>query len=234
VATAVSRLLLFDIDGTLLNAGGVGRRAFTTVLARAGADRRVLDGLRFVGTTDWAIARAALAASGLATDRASIQRIFDDYVAALDAELSSAASHECTLCPGVFPLLDRLTRAPVGVGLGTGNVEPGAWLKLRAVGIDRYFHFGGFGNEHEERAEVLRLAVARGAAASQVPEGTVPQVIVIGDTPRDVLAAQAIGAQSLAVATGQFDSESLAAAGPTRVVPDLTHPAVLPFLAGGG
>ncbi len=229
VRAAPARVLLFDIDGTLLNAGGIGRRAFTAALAGVGADRAVLDGIRFAGTTDRAIARAALEGAGVAADAPLVQRVLTAYVEVLAAELAARRDGECRLCPGVAELLERLAGAPLLLGLGTGNVEAGARLKLEAVGIAGHFRFGGFGDEHEERAEVLRLAAARGAALAA---GRATEVIVIGDTPRDVQAARAIGARVLAVTTGPFDHATLSGAGPDWLVDDLRAPEVLGLLTG--
>jgi phosphoglycolate phosphatase len=224
------RILLFDIDGTLMHAGGTGRRAFEAVLARRGALPGVVAGLRFPGMTDRAIMRAALELSGLPADPTTVSTLLSEYVDSLKVELDSGGRRECRTCPGVRELLEQLSRiAGIGLGLGTGNVKPGAHLKLAAVGLDQFFAFGGFGSDHEERAEVLRIGVAGGAIALGVGV-TEARVIVVGDTPRDAAAAQAIGAACLAVATGPFGARTLNEAGATWVVPTLSEPGVVDFL----
>jgi phosphoglycolate phosphatase len=224
------RLLLFDIDGTLMQAGGTGRRAFEAVLAQHGALPKVLAELRFAGMTDRAIMRSALELSGLPADAATVSTLLSEYVNELRAELDAGGRQECRACPGARELLIRLqARAEIALGLGTGNVQPGALLKLRAVGLERFFTFGGFGSDHDDRAEVLRIGVTRGTRAlGDHLNGA--RVIVIGDTPRDVAAARAIGAECLAVATGPFDVHTLSDAGATWVVPTLTEPRALQVL----
>ncbi|MEM9458567.1 MAG: HAD family hydrolase [Myxococcota bacterium] len=239
-------VLLFDIDGTLLNAHGAGRRAMEAgFLAATG---RALASFRFAGMTDPAIAREGLRAAGLLPDGASgpgvepivepgvepgveptqaglhaqIQAIIESYLEHLPAQLQARAPR---VLPGVRELLDHLmrTRDGAAVGLGTGNVEAGARAKLRAAGLDAYFAFGGFGSDHEQRAELLRAGVRRGAARLGVPVSSC-RVLVIGDTPRDVAAAHTIDAECLAVATSHYDVETLRATRPSEVVSDLRAP----------
>ena len=119
----------------------------------------------------------------------------------------------------------------LALGLGTGNVEAGARAKLARVALDGAFAFGGFGDDHEDRALLVRAGAERGAARLDRPLDAC-RVVIIGDTPRDVAAARAIGAECLAVATGGATAEVLRAAEPTRLVADLTHPSVPAFLAG--
>jgi phosphoglycolate phosphatase len=227
-------LLLFDVDGTLMHAGEAGRRAFTRVLERAGASRRVVDNIRFAGMTDRAIMRAALEGSGLAADPAAVKRFLDEYVELLGHELAGSGVRHCRLCPGVVELLDRLQAiADLGLGLGTGNVEAGARLKLAAVGLDGRFAFGGFGSDHEDRTELVRLAIRRGLDRFEAKREET-RVVVIGDTPRDVAAARGAGVDCLGVATGSFDVASLLEAGASRAVEDLTAPQAMTWLKAGG
>ena len=227
-------LLLFDVDGTLMDAGETGRRAFTRVLERAGASRHVVDNLRFAGMTDRAIMRAALEGSSMPADAASVTRFLEGYIDLLRQELSGTGVRHCRLCPGVVDLLDRLHAVPgVGLGLGTGNVEAGARLKLSAVGLEGRFAFGGFGSDHEDRTELVRLAVSRGLEKYRVSREAT-RAIVIGDTPRDVAAARGAGAECLAVATGSFDVATLRDAGATWAVADLREPQAMEVLAGAG
>jgi phosphoglycolate phosphatase-like HAD superfamily hydrolase len=118
------------------------------------------------------------------------------------------------------------------MGLGTGNLRDGAQLKLARAGIDHHFAFGGFGCDHEDRPTLVRIGAERGAARLGVTLAAC-RVVVIGDTPHDVAAARALGAESLAVGTGGVAATELVAAGATRVVPDLAAAGVLPMLVGG-
>lgn len=171
----------------------------------------------FGGHTDRAITRQAYGNLGREVDDAGIDRFLAAYLGKLERMIAESAGYE--VLPRVPELLDRLEGAPgVAIGLGTGNVEPGARAKLRRGGLDGRFGFGGFGSDHEERPRLLDIGAARGAAQLGVPRHEV-RVVVIGDTPRDIAAARAIGAACVAVPTGGFAAEALAAA--DRVVEDV-------------
>jgi phosphoglycolate phosphatase len=224
-------VLLFDIDGTLLSAGGAGRRALERAFARRCGTVAPLRDVRFNGMTDPGIVRAGLERLERAVDAHLVGAILDDYVALLAAELAATPGFQ--VYPGVASLLDALAvRDGVAVGLGTGNVRRGACLKLERAGLHGHFAFGGFGSDHEDRVELLRIGVARGAARlSRAAHAC--RAVVIGDTPLDVAAARAIGAASLAVATGGCSVEELHAAGATWAVADLTAATVRAALCEG-
>src|SRR5262249_14151261 len=212
-------ILLFDLDGTLLSAGGAGRRALERAFAAHCGTAVPLHDLRFNGMTDPGIVRVGLEQLRRAVEALLVAPLLDDYVRLLPEELANGPG--CEVFPGVTALLDALADADtVAVGLGTGNVRDGARLKLERAGLDAYFPFGGFGSDHEERAELLRIGVARGAGRLACrPEAC--RVVVIGDTPYDVAAARAIGASSLAVCTGGCAPDRMHAAGATWIVDDL-------------
>ncbi len=224
-------VLLFDVDGTLLSAGGAGRRALERAFAGHCGTPAALRDIQFNGMTDPGIVRAGIERLGRAPAPDLIAAVLDDYVPLLADELAATAGPH--VYPGVAPLLDALIAEDhLAVGLGTGNVQTGARLKLAHAGLDGYFAFGGFGSDHEDRAELLRIGATRGAARL----GTDPaacRVIVIGDTPRDVVAATAIGATTLAVATGGFQADVLREAGAAWVFPDLSDGAVCDILREG-
>ena len=116
-------------------------------------------------------------------------------------------------------------RPGFAVGLGTGNVEEGARLKLDRVDLCRHFSFGGYGSDHADRAELLAIGARRGRARLGVGDGPC-RVVVIGDTPKDIAAARAIGAESIAVATGSYTrARTCASTAPPTSVPDLADPA---------
>ncbi len=189
----------------------------------------------FGGMTDRGIVRAGLRALGEAAEgpaaEAAIDAVLAGYLPILAEELAQTPG--IRLHPGVEAVLDAAqTRPGVAVGLGTGNIRPGALLKLGRVGIADRFAFGGFGSDHEDRAALLAIGAARGAAAL----GCAPErcrVVVVGDTPRDVAAARAIGAESLVLATSGFTEAVLRASGATHVFPDLAAPGALAALLGG-
>ena len=223
-------ILLFDIDGTLVSMKGAGRRALARAFGAELGRPDVFDGFEFAGMTDPAIVRHGLAVAGAATDPATIERLLAAYVACLRDEVRR--SIDCIVHPGVEALLAAAARAPgVAIGLGTGNVRAGAEAKLERLGLYHRFAFGGFGCDHEERPRLLGIGAERGAAHLGTARDAC-RVVVIGDTPRDVAAAAAIGAEAVAVATSAFGVDGLRAAGAVAAFPDLTASGVLEAVLG--
>ena len=232
VTTRTSRptVLLFDIDGTLLDTGGCGRRAVERAFALRHGRADACAALVFGGMTDRAIARAGLAAIGAPITPEAIDDLLAAYLEALADELPR--SPHAIVHDGIAPALDASVAAGAAVGLGTGNIAEGARLKLGRVGLHGRFAFGGYGSDHEIRSELLRIGAERGALALGVPLAEC-RVVVIGDTPKDIAAAQAIGAECLAVATGPFSVAELSACAPTRVFANLAAAGALSALLEG-
>lgn len=219
-------IALFDIDGTLLRAGGAGRRALDLALAEVigGRDDVSFASVEFAGRTDPWIVAEGLAKHGVAVHDAVIGEVLRRYLGHLPRELELAPAFE--VLPGAPELLSALVeRDDLALGLGTGNTEPAAYAKLARGGLDSFFSFGGFGSDHAERAELLRVGFRRGLR--HVSEEGAARAVVIGDTPHDVHAAHAIGAECIAVSTGGYDAAELEAAGARLVVSDLRAPEVL-------
>jgi phosphoglycolate phosphatase-like HAD superfamily hydrolase len=223
-------VLLFDIDGTLMDSGGAGRRSIERAFARRHGRPDACAHLRFGGMTDRAIARAGLTAIGLEPTPAAIDDLLAAYLLALAEELPASSA---VVCRGVEAALDAASAAGAAVGLGTGNLHDGARLKLSRVGLFERFSFGGFGSDHEHRAALLAVGARRGAAALGFAVEEV-RVVVVGDTPKDVAAAHEMGAECLAVATGSFSLDDLAASAPAHVFRDLAEPGALAALLGEG
>ena len=219
-------IALFDIDGTLLRAGGAGRRAVERALDDLFGEAPgtiSLEAVEFAGRTDPWIVREALTHHGMASDDGLIAEVLRRYVEYLPGELERALAFE--VLPGVRALLEVLTtRDDILLGLGTGNTEGAAYAKLRRGELDSFFAFGGFGSDHLDRAELLRVGFERARARISEVEY---RAVVIGDTPHDVVAAHAIGAECIAVCTGWYDCASLEAAGANLVVADLEEASVL-------
>ncbi len=214
---------LFDIDGTLIDAGGAGRRAIEAAMEDVVGPDHGLGEVRFGGMTDPAIVLEGLRATGKPADHAIVARVLDAYLQRLPDELRRAPPR---ILPGVGDVLDWLaTLADVAIGLGTGNLQAGAEAKLTPVDLWRRFDFGGFGSDHADRATLIGIGADRGAARLGRDRAEC-RVVVIGDTPRDIAAAQAIGARSLGVGTAWHPAAELRAAGATWAVDDLTAPAV--------
>jgi phosphoglycolate phosphatase len=225
-------VLLWDIDGTLISTAGVGRRALEQAFARRFGRSDVL-GFPFDGMTDPIIMRQGMVALGMAAgeiDREmhAILKIYLDVLAEACAMAQSFRIHA-----GIEAALALVAGRPgFSVGLGTGNIEPGARLKLAPVGLNDHFSFGGFGSDHGDRAQLIAIGADRGAARLGVPRAEC-RVVVIGDTPKDIAAAKAIGAESIAVATGSFTVAALAAAGATWALGNLADPMAATALLEG-
>jgi len=223
-------IYLFDIDGTIVTTGGAGRRAIERAFDRLHLRSDACAGISFGGMTDRAIARAGLTAIGAPSSERDIDDFLAVYLEILVEEVEIAREYH--VHRGIEQAVEAaLARDVCAVGLGTGNIREGARLKLARVGLFERFSFGGFGCDHEDRAELLRVGASRGASMLGVPAAEC-RVVVIGDTPKDIAAAKAIGAESIAVATGFFSSEALVACNPTRVFPDLAAPGALDALLG--
>jgi phosphoglycolate phosphatase len=209
----MNTVLLFDIDGTLLSSGRAGRRAMERAFAELHGSDEACKGFSFAGMTDRAIARAALRRAEIDDAEHAIDRVIERYLGCLELELPGATDYR--VLPGVHAVLAEVRGRPkVAVGLGTGNVERGAGLKLQHAHLHQHFAFGGYGSDHESRPELIRIGAERGAAHLGVPRSDC-RVVVIGDTPLDVGAALAIGAECVGVGTGRHSPDELRAAGAT-------------------
>ncbi len=230
----MSTVLLFDIDGTLVSSSGVGRVAIERAFELRHGRSDVLPA-SFAGRTDKSITRDALLALGLRFDtEADLAREVDDTLAAylrvLEEKLKGP--HRVRIHPGIERALDLADqRADVALGLGTGNVIGGARLKLGCVGLFHRFAFGGFGDDAVERDAIILAGAQRGAARLNQPLERC-RVVVVGDTPLDIAAAQAIGADSIAVATGVHTVAELREHGPTLACATLADPGVDEVLLG--
>ena len=171
------------------------------------------------GATDAALAREVLPAFGVDCTASRIKELYDAYLFRLREQLDEPRPQAMVL-PGVRRLLDLLTEGGAVLGLLTGNLEAGAWLKLQRFGVDHYFSFGAFGDEHAERNKLGPEALAR-AEEVQNHSFSPSRTVIVGDTPRDVSCGQAIGALTIAVATGSFSLEQLSACNPTLAVRSL-------------
>lgn len=222
------RLVLFDIDGTLLWTDGAGRRAMEFALREVFGTTGPAS-YRYDGKTDRQIVRESMRAEGI--DDATIDARMPDiealYLERLAIEL--AASHtRVRAMIGVVELLDALRAYDHHVpGLLTGNLRAGAAQKLRAAGIEmERFSVGAFGSDHERREELPPIAQrrARELLGHDLPGDA---LVIIGDTPQDVACGQPLGARTIAVATGRYGVDELAACGPAAVFPDLRDTAAV-------
>lgn len=219
------KLVLFDIDGTILLTAGAGRRAIVAALADEVGDTAAFAGIRFDGKTDPQIVAEMLEAAGQPEPRDSprVRALCERYVGYLALELKRPSTRT-TVMPGVHPLLDRLEAEPgVVLGLLTGNLAQGAALKLRSGGIaPERFRVGAYGSDAAHRPDLPPIAARRAEPIfGRVPRGA--EVVIIGDTPADVECGSGIEARALAVATGAYSVTDLQACGPHAVFLDLSE-----------
>jgi phosphoglycolate phosphatase len=221
------KLVLFDIDGTLLWTDGAGRRAIHRALLDEVGTAGPIDTYRFDGKTDPQIVRELLALAGhpAAADAALVAAVCQRYVGLLSAELAKP-TQATRLMAGVAELLLALEpyEAAGGafVGLLTGNVVAGAALKLRSAGLDPgRFRVGAYGSDSHRRADLPAVAAQRAAALTgRAFAGE--DIVIVGDTPDDVACGRPIGARAVAVATGSYDTAALRAAGAGYVFASLS------------
>jgi phosphoglycolate phosphatase-like HAD superfamily hydrolase len=221
------KLVLFDIDGTLLWTDGAGRRAIQRALVDEAGTAGPINSYRFDGKTDPQIVGDLLSLAGHsgAENASLIQAVCRRYVGHLRAELERP-TQTTRLMAGIADLLAALEPHEAGrralVGLLTGNVAPGAVLKLRSAGLDpARFRVGAYGSDSARRAELPAVAAARAAALTGASFAE-SDVVIVGDTPDDVACGRPIGARSIAVATGSYDVAALRAAGAAYVFETLT------------
>ena len=219
------RLVLFDIDGTLLSAGRVARDSILKSLEtsfgwRATDEHQNREKWDFSGKTDPQIVRElVLADIGAERFEAGIARALQIYLEELERGLVPGT---VVPKPGIPALLERLAREPrVTLGLLTGNLEPGARLKLAPPDYNRYFPFGAFGSDSADRYLLPKVAVERALAhTGRRYEGKA--VVIVGDSVHDVACGRSIGVRSVAVATGITSVERLSAEKPDAVFVDFT------------
>ncbi len=213
------RLVLFDIDGTLVHTGGAGVKAFAKVFAE---EFKAVDGfekLKFAGRIDTGLVREFFGYHKIEATPENFHRFFERYVFWLDHILRQS---KCELCPGVWEFIRGLQALPQPplAGLLTGNIRLGAEIKLRHFELWDVFQTGAFADDHEERDEIAAIARQRGSRVLG-EDLEDDQVLVIGDTPLDIRCARAIGAKVLAVATGSYGVDELKLHDPDWAVEEL-------------
>lgn len=228
------KLILFDIDGTLLWTDGAGRRAMEGALFGM-FGHHGNPAYRYDGKTDRQIVREQMRDAGVDDAHISsrMHDVLQSYVLLLELELRDVAS--ARLCAGVRPLLDAVeAQERATIGLLTGNIEQGARRKLQAVDLDfARFRINAFGSDHEDRPQLPVVAQQRAEAFFGT---TMPgeHMVIIGDTPADIQCGRALGARAIGVATGRYSVDDLAAHDPVAVFETLEDTdAVLEALLGG-
>ncbi len=213
------RLLLFDIDGTLIHSGGAGIHALRVALKeRFGIDDDLHD-IEFAGMTDFGIVISILNKHKIPATAENVTAFLDSYAHFLSFELPRRKGK---LLPGVLELLEKLkSRKHVVLALLTGNISRGARLKLEHYGVWHFFEFGAFADDHHDRNQLGPFARIR-AKEKHGREFSAEEIDVIGDTPRDIACGKAFGARTIAVATGTWKREQLAEHNPDFLIDDLS------------
>ena len=218
--TPHKKLVLFDIDGTIMDTDGAGNQSFVDALTQV-FDRPIsCEGYSSSGKTDTQIALELAEIFGVprAETESRLQDIREIYLAGLEKEL---AAIEPTVLPGVTKLISAVAEAAACVtGLLTGNFEPAAWMKLDRVNLSDPFEMGAFGDGASARSDLPGRAVEK---AKELTGQTFvgKDVVIIGDTPNDVACGRHLDVKSIAVATGRFDEAELSEAGPDFLFRDL-------------
>ena len=218
----MTKLVLFDIDGTLVLTGRAGIRAMNRACEEVIGHVGALDGIPVAGRTDWIILHDALGAIGHALDDDLFARLRDAYVGHLEEAIAEPGEGVKAVMPGIRPLLDTLAARPdVFLALLTGNFERSARIKLAHFDLWRYFRCGAFGDDAADRNALVPFALerAKGCGLEAIPPES---IFVIGDTPHDVACARAVCAVPIAVATGTFSVDELRASGADIAFADLS------------
>lgn len=228
-------LILFDIDGTLLSADRSGRAAFELALRELLGLENYASQIDFAGKTDWQVLIDLLVPLGYSL--AEIAGLLPEFARILGEKLAEIIHrHQVVALPGALALVESLAQDPrARLGLVTGNVSQSVPIKLRAAGFDpARFPVGAFGDESANRSDLPPLALRRATEYWQVPFPP-ERIVVVGDTPNDVICARAVGGRALAVLTGALRREVLAAEEPHAILDDLTdHDTVRVVLFGEG
>ncbi|WP_353683992.1 HAD family hydrolase [Thermodesulfovibrio sp. 3907-1M] len=223
------KLILFDIDGTLISAGGAGTRSLNRAFEKVLGIKDAFKNFEMAGKTDVQIIKEGLILHGIEPSISLVSELIESYLKNLTVEINNNSKH---LKPGVKDFIEFIHyELKYPIGLLTGNLEKGARIKLDPFGLNSFFPTGAFGSDHEDRNKLLPIAVKRFSKRFN-NYLDFHQCIVIGDTPRDVACAKPYGAKVIAVATGPYGVETLKKTEADMVVETLTEiNKILPLLS---
>lgn len=226
------KLILFDIDETLIDSGQAGSMALNIAFKNLFSINNAFNDISMAGKTDIQIMKEGLSKHGLASNNGIIPAIVEAYLKYLSIEINNV--HKC-LKPGIMEAVETIKNDndSFTLGLLTGNIERGARIKLEPFGLNPYFASGAFGSDHEDRNSLLPIAVKR---FNKIIGKTIGfnDCVIIGDTPRDIYCAKPYGAKCIAVATGHYLESALKKAGADIVMTDLSDTKTLLSAIRGG
>ena len=202
--TAVSKLILFDIDGTLVSAGGAGTRSMNLAFNELFNIQNAFKNIPMAGKTDIQIMKEGLKLHDLSYMDGNVEKMMNAYIRFLQQEIDNPLRH---VMPGIRESLELLSNMKMTLGLLTGNLDKGAKIKLGAFGLNGYFLDGAFGSDDEDRDNLLPIAIDK--FAEKGFNFSPDTCVVVGDTPRDVRCAKIHGASCIAVATGPYSKKDL-------------------------
>jgi phosphoglycolate phosphatase len=218
------KLILFDIDGTLIDSGGAGSKSLNLAFKKMFGVDNAFRGIEMAGKTDPQIVREAFLLYGIDSSDGVMPAFFETYTGFLKDCVQNAEGH---VKPGIGKILACLTsQEGLVLGLLTGNIEEGARIKLERYGLNSYFRTGAFGSDSEDRNKLLPVAAAKLYREIAV-KVDYRDCVVIGDTPRDIDCSKPYGALAVGVATGTYSAQDLADAGADVVFADLSDTARL-------
>jgi phosphoglycolate phosphatase-like HAD superfamily hydrolase len=218
-AVVMPPVVLFDVDGTLIDSGGAGARSWRHAFDKLYGIPADIGSHTSAGETDPVVARKTFeAAVGREPTEAELARLFAVYLLMLSEEVRTSEGYR--MLEGVEDLLLMLSDAGTMLGLVSGAMEGAARVKLSRADLNRFFVFGGYGSDSDDRAMLTRVAIDK-AATLHGHDVTPDRVFVVGDTPLDIEAARAVGAVSVAVASGKFSVEELRSSGARYVLTSL-------------
>ena len=216
----MKRLASFDIDNTLIKSSPGHMSALLAAVKDIYGIEARADVINHHGMTDQEIIIKIL--GKYSVDEETIRSHLKKCVESMPVKYAEIVkSEELVILEGVFDLLTRLDQNGFLLGLVTGNLEKIAWIKLKKIGIDRFFEFGGFGSDHIDRADLVKIAIQRAQKKCGVEKNT--QIYHFGDAPQDMIAGRLAGAVPVGVTTGIFSAEELSSAGAYKVFPSLEN-----------